>query len=225
MEKTTSANAKPTRIILASESPRRREILEKAGIVFETMPGNIDETIPEHMMYPNEIAIYLAQKKAEYALETLESGLNPESAANLDNILIIAADTIVVSKNSIFGKPDSEDVAFYMLKELQGKIHRVFTGVSLIKIRRDKAADQACAQREITKEAFAERTCVTIASMTDYEITEYIKTGEPMDKAGAYAVQGRGCVFVERIDGDFYNVMGLPVSRLYSVLKEMGVNF
>ncbi|MDR1689704.1 MAG: Maf family protein [Clostridiales bacterium] len=215
-------NTKPGKIILASESPRRREILEKAGVEFEVMPSYIDETFPDGLK-PSEAVIFVAQKKAEFVLKALSE------ASNSDNCLIIAADTIVVLEEKVIGKPADETDAFNILKSIQGRSHSVFTGVSLINTKQDGASENILSgkaeslRRKITQKSFAVKTGVTLKPMTDTDIAKYIKTGEPMDKAGAYAVQGRGCVFVERINGDFYNVMGLPVSRLYSEIKEMGI--
>ena len=124
--------------------------------------------------------------------------------------IIIGADTIVEMDGDVFGKPKTEDEAFYMLSKLSGCTHRVFTGVTIIK------GEAVFSEAEVSG--------VTFRPLADAEILNYIKTGEPMDKAGAYGIQGLGSLLVERIDGDFYNVMGLPLCRLHKMLCKLGVN-
>jgi len=186
------------KIILASNSPRRREILARAGIPFDMMPSDIDETLCKETS-PLNLVMELSRLKARNVAE------------NAKDFIIIAADTVVFIDSLILGKPKDEDDAFYMLKRLLGRKHTVITGVTL--------------KKNSAEKTFAETADVYMKPASDGDIRAYIKTGEPMDKAGAYAIQGVGSIFIEKIDGDFYNVMGLPVSRVYWELREMGVRF
>jgi septum formation protein len=180
-------------IILASSSPRRRELLEMLGIEgFAVIPADIDEGIPE--LPPDEAVIFIALHKAR---KVAESGFKGD--------LVIAADTLVYLDGQALGKPETESEAKTMLRRLSGASHEVYTGVAI------------CADGRET--AFAERTDVFFRELRDDEIEAYIKTGEPMDKAGAYGAQGKGAVFIRRIEGDFFNVMGLPVCRLVAELR------
>lgn len=183
-------------IILASASPRRRELLEMLGLrCFAVMTADVDETVP--VLPPEEAVIHLAQKKARKVAETC-----------LKDDLIIAADTLVYLDGEALGKPETVTEARYMLRRLSGVKHTVYTGVALVNNGKEVA--------------FAEKTDVFFREMRDDEIEAYIKTGEPMDKAGAYGAQGIGAVFVRRIEGDFFNVMGLPVCRLVTALRSIG---
>ena len=185
-------------IVLASQSPRRQELLARIGVEdFKTLSLDIDESYPEGLS-PEDTVRYIAKKKCDAAA----------ALCALDD-LIITADTMVFLGNDRLGKPHDEDDAFRMLRELAGRGHTVCTGVSV--------------RRGAQEERFAVSTRVFFRPMTDDEIRAYIKTGEPMDKAGAYGVQSRGALFVERIDGDFFNVMGLPVEQLGLVLAHFGV--
>lgn len=179
-------------IILASQSPRRKELLKLCGFDFEIKPADADETLPDGIT-PREAVCQLSKIKAR--------------AVNDNENIIIGADTVVALGNEILGKPLDEEDAFLMLKKLSGKIHSVFTGVTLIK--KDK---------EIT---FAEETKVEFYPLTDEEIKDYIKTKEPMDKAGAYGIQGFGGLLVKSISGDYNNVVGLPVAKLNKEIKEL----
>lgn len=179
-------------IVLASGSPRRRELLASTGIPFRVVVSDADEIAPEDMA-PAEVAMRNAQAKALAIACEL-----PASST------VIGADTIVVLDGSIFGKPRDEQDARRMLRELSGKAHEVITGVCV-------ARDGAC-------ETFADVTKVHFKQLTDEEIAAYVATGEPLDKAGAYGIQGGAAVFVERIEGDYDNVVGLPVKRLQRAL-------
>lgn len=181
-------------MILASKSPRRKELLGFISKDFKIIPAVGEENIPNGTD-PKDAVVMLAKQKAE------------EIAADHKGEVIVAADTIVVIDNKILGKPRDEAHAAEMLGTLSGRIHTVFTGVCVI------FADGA-------SESFAERTDVEFYPLTEDEISDYIATGEPMDKAGAYGIQKKGALLVKRIFGDFYNVMGLPVSRLVRVLRE-----
>lgn len=182
-------------IILASASPRRRELLSGLGVSFETLclPG-IDESFPDSLP-ANEVAEYISVKKAEVYKQQMQT-----------NQLIITADTVVVSENRILGKPHSRENAVEMLRFLSGKTHHVITGVTILTTDKQKT--------------FSVSTDVTFADITDEEIYYYIDRYQPMDKAGAYGIQEWiGFIAVESISGSYFNVMGLPIQRLYQELK------
>ncbi|MCI8513272.1 MAG: septum formation inhibitor Maf [Lachnospiraceae bacterium] len=185
------------RLILASKSPRRRELLAQIGLPFVVRESCLTEEIKEEK--PEEIVKSLAFQKAEAVAEREE-----------EEAVILGADTVVVLDGEILGKPKDAEDAFRMLQALQGREHTVCTGVALLR----RTAG------EWERVLFAEKTKVFVRPMSGEEIRAYIATGEPMDKAGAYGIQGRFAVFVEKIDGDYANVVGLPVSRVYQVLKK-----
>ena len=180
-------------MILASQSPRRKELLSLITSGFEIIPANGEEVLPEGIT-PENAVLLLSEQKAE------------EIFARRKSEVIVAADTVVSIDGEILGKPRDEADAFSMLKTLSGRVHSVFTGVCVI------FADGS-------KTTFAERTEVEFYPLSDGEIRDYIATGEPMDKAGAYGIQDKGALIVKKINGDYYNVMGLPVGRLSRVLK------
>ncbi len=184
------------KIILASGSPRRKELLNNIGLKFDVIPSNADEAIPSSLT-PAQAVEYLSKIKAADVFSS-----QPGCA-------VIGSDTVVALDKKILGKPKDEKDAFNMLKMLSGKTHSVFTGVTIM--------------TDNETVSFYEETRVTFYSLTDNEINSYIATGEPMDKAGAYGIQGKGCVLVEKIDGDYFNVVGLPVSKTYRVLKQMNI--
>lgn len=186
------------RILLASASPRRRELLEMLGVKgLVILPANTDETVTG--LPPEETVQAIALEKAKAVAG---------SAAASD--VIIAADTLVYLDGGALGKPRDAADAAAMLRRLSGNRHTVYTGVALIQ-----------GGRELT---FFERTDVFFRALSEEEIAAYIRTGEPMDKAGAYGAQGRGAAFIERIEGDFFNVVGLPLCRLALTLRELGVD-
>jgi len=185
------------KIILASGSPRRKEILERAGISCEIIVSNADETISGE---PDYQVKELALRKARAVAERFSA----------DDAIILAADTLVFVNGRILEKPRDAAEAFSMIKTLQGRHHVVYTGVALIR----HGAD--------SEFAFTDAARVFFRALSDVEINAYIATGEPFDKAGGYGVQGRGAVLVERIEGDFYTVMGLPISKVCVALAEMG---
>lgn len=183
-------------IILASASPRRKELLEQAGFSFTIIPSQKEEIITRTI--PNEIVEELSfQKAQDIALKQTKPAL------------IIGADTIVSLNGTIMGKPSSETQAFQMLHSLQGQTHQVYTGVTIFL--------QQDSPRFLT---FSECTEVTMYPMTEEEIHSYISTKEPMDKAGAYGIQGRCAIYIQKIHGDYNNVVGLPIARLYQELKQ-----
>ncbi len=185
------------KIILASASPRRRELLERLGLCFEVRTAPHDETMNPAANPADEVA-RVSRLKAE--------AVRPSCA---DGDVIIAADTIVVCDGLIMGKPHSEEAACSMLRRLSGREHQVMTGLSVL-----------CGSKEETTTV---TTTLRFRSLSEREISAYVATGEPMDKAGAYAIQGLASMFVTGLDGDYYNVMGLPVCTLVGMLRRNGV--
>ncbi|MBR4723437.1 MAG: septum formation protein Maf [Clostridia bacterium] len=187
------------KIILASASPRRREILKNLGLDFEVLVSSADESkIDKKTVAPPLYVQELALLKAVSAAENLKD----------KNAIIISADTIVCLNGQILGKPKDDADAEAMLSLLSGKCHSVFSGICVMDA---KTLKSVCAKEE-TKVLFKE--------LTPEQIKSYVKTGEPSDKAGAYAVQGLGALFTERVDGDFFNVIGLPVKKLFDILEK-----
>jgi septum formation protein len=180
-------------LILASQSPRRRELLGLFGIPFAVRVADIDETMDPEKPAFDEVARVSRCKAMAISRE--------------EGDLVIAADTIVVVEGQVLGKPRSEEDAFRMLRLLSGRDHQVMTGVCVL-----------CGQRE---RVFTEVTDLHFRDLTDAEIRRYIATGDPMDKAGSYGIQNGAALFCEKMNGDYYNVMGLPVCRLGQVLKEL----
>lgn len=181
-------------IVLASNSPRRKELLRLISPSFEIEPPEIDEGIDENLPL-DEIPAYLAMRKAEAVQK------------NHPDDIVIGCDTGVFINNMMIGKPSSDRTAFEILKMLSGRTHRVITGCAVC--------------RGDEKLSFSQTTEVEFYPLTDEEITAYIATGEPGDKAGAYGIQGRGALLVKQIRGDYYNVVGLPVALLNRKLKEL----
>lgn len=193
---------KPAKLILASTSPRRAEILSHAGFDFEVFPATVDES-----RAPREAAPVYVWRVAELKARTAMSRLRANDQKTCS--AIIAADTVVALEGEVLGKPRSEDDARRMLRRLSGKWHEVFTGLAVLVTQ---------SQRMMV---VVEKTRVEFAQLSTSEIDEYIRTEEPFDKAGAYAIQGRGGKFILRIDGCYFNVMGLPLARLYAILREL----
>jgi nucleoside triphosphate pyrophosphatase len=186
------------RLILASASPRRAELLRDGGYHFTVLSSAVDETpFPDES--PQDLVLRLAEAKAELA-----------AARAVGPAIIIAADTEVVLDGQVFGKPRSSDDARRMLEKLSGRTHAVLTGVCLIRL------------PDAERLSFVETTLVTFAPLSDEEITRYLATGEPYDKAGAYAIQGYAARYIPRIEGCYFNVVGLPLSRLQHALTELG---
>ena len=180
-------------LILASASPRRRELLGLFRIPFEIRVADIDETMDP--------------AKAPYDEVARVSRLKALAVAREEGDTVIAADTIVVCEGKVLGKPRSEQEACRMLRMLSGRDHQVMTGVTVV--RKDRA------------ETFTEVTDLHFRTLSEKEIADYVATGEPMDKAGSYGIQGGAALFCQRLVGDYYNVMGLPVCRLGEVLRQM----
>ena len=188
------------KIILASASPRRRELLEQIGAVFEVCPAKGEEKITKSD--PGEAAEELSLAKCREVFQSRK-----------EDGTVIGADTRVGLAGTIQGKPGSGDEAIRMLSALRGRTHQVFTGVTVMSREGEK----------VQTVTFHESTQVSFYPMSDKEIEEYVLDGEPMDKAGAYGIQGKGAVFIREIQGDYNNVVGLPVARLYQELKNMGI--
>ena len=184
-----------SKIILASASPRRRELLTQIGLKFEIKPSHKEESMQGTS--PAQVVMGLAMDKAEDIFAQVGGIEKPD-------ILVIGADTIVALDNVILGKPKNEDDALKMLRFLQGRTHQVYTGVCLM------MADKT--------QVFYEKTDVTMYPADEEQLINYIHTGEPMDKAGSYAIQGRGSVFIREIHGDYNNVVGLPVAEIWQRL-------
>ena len=193
----TTENRFP-RVILASASPRRLDLLRQVGIEPEIEPSHVEEVITSTV--PDQVVMELSRQKAE-DIAALHTG---------EDAIVIGADTVVAYDGKILGKPKDEADAVRMIRSFQGKVHQVYTGVTLVFC--GKAAENAAEQwKTIT---FPEKTEVFVCSMTEQQIEDYVKTGEPMDKAGAYGIQGRFAVWVKGISGDYNNVVGLPLGRV-----------
>ncbi len=189
-------NPGSTRIVLASQSPRRIELLKKIIPDFEIKASAIEES-NNGIRNPWKLVVELSRQKAENVAQQIFDGI------------IIGADSIVVRDGKILGKPKDEDDSFKMLKLLSGKIHQVFTGFTIIK----KPQFIVISDYEVTHVKFRE--------IDTWEIEKYIESGQPLDKAGSYGIQDDGAVFVESINGCYYNVVGLPIAKLFLALKKL----
>lgn len=187
------------KIILASTSPRRKEILSKLGLPFEVQESNYEEDMTLDMS-PEKLVEYLSVGKAKAVAEKNQ------------NAIVIAADTIVVYKHHILGKPITPERAKEMLEMLSGKQHEIMTGVTIIDTNSGKSR------------TFHDTIKTFMVNFSPELIDWYIKTGEPLDKAGAYALQEKGALLIEKIDGDLFGAIGLPLRRLVDELKDFGVN-
>jgi septum formation protein len=189
------------KLILASASPRRAEILRNAGFAFEVLPANVDEA-----RSPGEQAGDYVQRLASNKARVVSEGLVKRG----EQAIVVGADTVVLLGRQILGKPESIDDARWMLRSLSGTTHSVLTGLAIVSVPRGREA----VHLETTRVAFLE--------LSESEIDGYLSTGEPFDKAGAYGIQGIGGRYVQSIDGCYFNVMGLPLSRLWRTLLEFG---
>ena len=187
------------RIILASASPRRKEILSRTGLRFRVEESGYDEDL-KSAMRPRDLALFLSRQKARSVADRRR------------NAIIIAADTFIVFRRKVLGKPHTDAEAMRMLTELNGRVHTVITGYTVM---------DADTGKEISRYA---ETKVYFRQLTREEIESYVDSGEPLDKAGGYAIQGLGAALVRKIEGDFYNVVGLPLNMLVESLKKFGVN-
>ena len=185
------------KLILASASPRRKELLAKTGLAFDIIPAKGEEVITKSV--PADVVMELSQQKAKEI-----------AAQQGEDCIIIGADTIVAKGDTIMGKPKDEADAYRMLEMISDDCHQVYTGVTII--RTGKQAESI---------TFAEKTDVYLYPISDADIKAYIRSGDPMDKAGAYGIQGDFAVHVKGLEGDYYNVVGLPIGRVYQELKKL----
>lgn len=186
-------------IILASASPRRRELLTQIGIEYEVIPSKKEEVITSQV--PSVIVQELSKQKAEdIALKQKQEGR-----------IVLGADTVVAFQGEVMGKPTSEEEAYQMLSKLQNTVHQVYTGVTLSYLKGEN----------IISHTFFDETKVAVYPMSEQEIRAYIATKDPMDKAGSYGIQGRFAAHIKGIQGDYNNVVGLPVGRVYQELKKL----
>ncbi|MGA7343053.1 MAG: Maf family protein [Terracidiphilus sp.] len=197
-----------SRLILASASPRRRELLAQAGYQFEVHPAHIPED-PLPGEEPIAYVIRLAREKAEAALAELAADSRANGDQVADNLVVLGADTTVTVDNRILGKPEDAPDAARMLRLLSGRSHRVVTGVALV--------------TAMITEVAAEVTAVRFLTLSNQEIDAYVATGKPMDKAGAYAIQGRAARWIPRIEGCYFNVVGLPLALVCALLEGRGI--
>ena len=184
------------RLILASASPRRSALLSQIGLTFEIFPSEIEEPLPNKNLSPEKVTQKLAKLKARVVAKRYTEGV------------VIGADTLVVFKKTLLGKPKNREDAKSMLSRLSGKTHRVITGVALIDVKNK------------TETTWSEVTKVCFRELCADEIDNYIESGEAKDKAGAYGIQGRGAAFVKRIDGCYFNVVGLPLASFVEKLAD-----
>jgi len=189
---------KMTEIVLASNSPRRKELMRQVGMTFTSSPAHIDESILPGEK-PEEYVVRVATNKAQVASKRVGKGV------------VVAADTVVVLEDTILGKPVDEQDAIRMLSMLSGKMHRVVTAISVM----DAGTGKTLTRTSVTK--------VWFKKLTENEIRYYVSTGEPLDKAGAYGIQEKGALLVDRIEGCYFNVVGLPMSLLDEMLKTFGI--
>ena len=192
------------RIVLASASPRRSELMKQAGFTFEIQVSKKEEVYQSER--PDEIVEELSLLKAEDVAQSLEQ----------ENVIVIGADTVVALDGKILGKTKSKEDAFTMIQSLQGRAHQVYTGTAIL------IFDEFGSCRTVNH---AVRTEVFVNPMSEEEIKTYVQSKEPMDKAGAYAIQGLCAKFIKEIKGDYYNVVGMPISRLYQEVKNMGMSW
>src|SRR5580658_3908052 len=192
-------------LVLASASPRRRELLTQAGFTFEVHPARISED-PKPGEDPIAYVVRLAREKAEAVFTEITNAHASDQRASAPPQVVLGADTTVEVDNQILGKPEDAADAARMLRLLSGRTHRVITGVAVVSAARTEVA--------------AEVTAVKFLELSDEEIAAYIATGEPMDKAGAYAIQGRAARWIPRIEGDYFNVVGLPIALVSTLLED-----
>ena len=203
-----------SQMILASASPRRKELLEQIGAEFVICPAKGEEVITE--TDPSAVVMELSRQKAEeVAYGVLIYNEQHADLTTPQDILVIGADTVVAYENQILGKPKDEEDARRMLTMLSGKTHSVYTGLTFVFIDKEGRTGEHC---------FFEKTDVCMYPLKEEEIDRYIQSGDPMDKAGSYGIQGRFAIHIKEIRGDYNNVVGLPVARLYQELQKLGVS-
>ena len=218
-------------IILASGSPRRRELMDRIGSEYICIPSGKEEDMSGHD--PRIMVEMLSSMKAEdiadkiingtLSADDIRAGMPADDKTALVSALtsqdsscvIIGCDTVVAFENRILGKPKNAEEAFDMIKSFAGRAHHVHTGVCILIIQNKQI---------IKKVNYSVSTAVNVVNMSDAEISCYVMTGEPMDKAGAYAIQGLFCPFIESIEGDYYNIVGFPICSIYKSFKDLGIN-
>lgn len=225
------------KIILASASPRRRELLTQIGLEFQVVVSNVEETVTETA--PAAVVEELSAQKAEGVLQMLGTQKTSDRKAQVDqpdekddqvfeesDCLIIGSDTIVAVDGQILGKPKDPEDAKRMLRMLQGRAHEVYTGVTVLKVRWDGTEQNKLGDGDtvpgvqVERRTFHEETKVIFFPMTEEEIETYVASLDPLDKAGAYGIQGFCARYIQGIEGDYNNVVGLPVGRLYQEIKD-----
>ncbi|MBP1754124.1 MAG: hypothetical protein H6Q59_522 [Firmicutes bacterium] len=195
-------------IILASESPRRKEIMETMGISYLVIPSNVKEEVEETV--PDQMVQALAKLKTDAIKELARA-----QGKGDQDLIILGADTMVFYQEHALGKPKNETDAARMLRLLSGDVHEVCTGVSIHILKRNGEEESF---------TFAVSTKVVVNPLTEEQIRDYIATGEPMDKAGAYAIQGKFGIFIKEIDGDYYNIVGFPIAEIYATMLRHGID-
>lgn len=199
------------KIILASNSPRRKQLLQQVGFEFDVCPSDCEEIITSTV--PEDVCMELSKQKAINVASSIMA-YNEEHAdiADMQDLIVIGADTIVAINGEILGKPADEEQAKAMLRKLSGNVHCVYTGVTFVFMASDG---------RVGEYSFCDKTEVSVYELSEQEIEEYVDTGDPLDKAGAYGIQGYFAKHIKKIDGDYFNVVGLPIGRLYHELKNI----
>ena len=223
------------KIILGSASPRRRELLAQIGLEFEVLVSNVEEQVTT--VIPFEVVEELSVQKAEGVLRLLQEQemlqmqlhgediqqsreCSDESCVQQVSMMVIGADTIVACEGQILGKPKDAEDAKAMLRKLQGRAHEVYTGVTVLYVgKSDVEIPGDESTLNVQRRTFHEATKVVFCPMSEEEISAYVATGDPLDKAGAYGIQGLCARYIQGIEGDYNNVVGLPVGRLYQEIK------
>jgi septum formation protein len=201
-------------LVLASASPRRVELLNKLDLEFIVVPSDVEEDFDSRLS-PSQVVVELAKRKAEAVANSLKT--EAKAKASFENggpVVVIGADTIVVSQGHILGKPASEMEAMEMLSLLSGQVHEVYTGIALV------GFESGRTKESLTSFVISK---VRFRQISAAEIKAYVATGEPMDKAGGYALQGTGAALIESVDGCYTNIIGLPIPALVSMLRQLGV--
>ena len=202
------------KIVLASGSPRRRELMDLVHADYIVIPSDKEEDMSGHE--PSTLVEKLSKMKAEDVASKVIAKIGDGSlSSDYSYSVVIGCDTVVAYDGKILGKPHTEEKAFEMIRDFAGKSHHVFTGVCLVVIENGQIKNTV---------NYNVSTAVNVSPMTDDEIRAYIATGETLDKAGAYAIQGRFCPYIESIEGDYYNIVGYPVSSIYHELSKLGIS-
>ena len=212
------------KIVLGSASPRRRELLKQVGLEFEVVVSDVEEKVTSAV--PHKVVEELSVQKADGVLDVLlkkqDEAQGQENFA--DEMLIIGADTIVACDGQILGKPKDEEDAKEMLRRLQGRTHEVYTGVTVLHVKQNRGttgSNIGLNEVKVEYRTFHEMTKVVFCAMSEGEIENYVASGDPLDKAGAYGIQGLCARYISGIEGDYNNVVGLPVGRLYQEIKDI----